>query len=76
MALRNLQVSRGECSNMGPKEDLKYDFVCYYCLRAREASSLSHFDPLDVADEFSEVVPICIECVYSMCLGEQEIEEE
>ena len=76
MAMSKLQVSRGECSNMGPTEDLKYDFVCYYCLRAREASSLSHYDPLDVADEFSEVVPICIECVYSMCLGEQEIEEE
>ena len=76
MALSKLQVSRKECSNMGPTEDLKYDFVCYYCLRAREASSLSHFDPLDVADEYSEIVPVCIECVVSMNLGEQELEKD
>ncbi len=76
MALSKLQVSRNECSNMSEGEHLKYDFVCYYCLRAKEASSLSHFDPLDVADEYSDIVPVCIDCVYSMNLGEQEIEED
>ncbi len=76
MALRKLQVSRKEWIIMGPTEEVKYDFVCYYCLRAKEASSLSHFDPLDVADEYSEIVPVCVDCVYSMYLGEQELEED
>ena len=61
---------------MNKREDLKYDFVCYYCLRAYGAQDLSHFDPLDVADPYSEIVPICTNCVVSMCLGEQEIEED
>ena len=61
---------------MDDRGDLKYDFVCYYCLRAYGAHDLSHFDPLDVSDPYSEIVPICVNCVVSMCLGEQEIEED
>ena len=55
--------------------DLKYDFVCYYCQRAYTAIDLSHFDPADVQDPMCELIPVCVNCVFSLCLAEEEVEE-
>lgn len=55
---------------------VKYDFVCYYCMRAMGYEALSHYTDLDVTTPFGEYVPVCVGCVAQMLLAEKELEKD